>query len=155
MTMKDISTIKKKSLKEEAAEKQKNTKIKWRFYHSFFTIVLIGCVAQLAASAFINVAKTVSHRGKISISKKLRDEAKAENDRLKKELKEASHDLDELLKDNELLLKTRMETSKNVMNTIINIAKVTNKSNATSYGAHGNYSPLDNNKNALAINRTL
>ncbi len=74
---------------------------------------------------------------------------------LKKELKEASHDLDELLKDNELLLKTRMETSKNVMNTIINIAKVTNKSNATSYGAHGNYSPLDNNKNALAINRTL
>ena len=88
MTMKDISTIKKKSLKEEAAEKQKNTKIKWRFYHSFFTIVLIGCVAQLAASAFINVAKTVSHRGKISISKKLRDEAKAENDRLKKELKD-------------------------------------------------------------------
>ena len=88
MAMKDISTIKKKSLKEEAAEKQKNTKIKWRFYHSFFTIVLIGCVAQLAASAFINVAKTVSHRGKISISKKLRDEAKAENDRLKKELKD-------------------------------------------------------------------
>jgi cell division protein FtsB len=34
------------------------------------------------------VAKTVSHRGKISISKKLRDEAKAENDRLKKELKD-------------------------------------------------------------------
>lgn len=74
---------------------------------------------------------------------------------LKNELKEASSDLDELLKENELLLKTRMETSKNVMNTIINIAKVTNKSNATSYGAHGNYSPLDNNKNALAINRTL
>lgn len=74
---------------------------------------------------------------------------------LKNELKEASRDLDELLKENELLLKTRMETSKNVMNTIINIAKVTNKSNATSYGARGNYSPLDNNKNALAINRTL
>ncbi len=86
--MKDISTIKKKSLKEETAEKQKNTKIKWRFYHSFFTIVLIGCVAQLTASAIINVTKTVSHRTKIGISKKLRDEAKTENDRLKKELKD-------------------------------------------------------------------
>lgn len=74
---------------------------------------------------------------------------------LKQDLKEASKELDEALKENELLLKTRMETSKNVMNTIINIAKVTNNRNATSYGAHGTYSPLDNNKNALAINRTL
>ncbi len=70
-------------------------------------------------------------------------------------LKEASLQLDTLLKENELLLKTRMETSKNVMNTIINIAKVTNNRNATSYGSHGTYSPLDNNKNALALNRTL
>ena len=74
---------------------------------------------------------------------------------LKKELKEESLNLEELLQQNDLLLRTRMETSKNVMNTIINIAKVTNNSNATSYGAHGNYSPMDNNKNALAINRTL
>lgn len=74
---------------------------------------------------------------------------------LKASLKEASKELDALLKENELLLKTRMETSKNVMDTIINIAKVTNNRNATSYGAHGTYSPLDNNKNALAINRTL
>ena len=74
---------------------------------------------------------------------------------LKQDLKDASQELDSLLKENELLLKTRMETSKNVMDTIINIAKVTNNRNATSYGAHGTYSPLDNNKNALAINRTL
>lgn len=74
---------------------------------------------------------------------------------LKQDLKDASQELDALLKENELLLKTRMETSKNVMDTIINIAKVTNNRNATSYGAHGTYSPLDNNKNALAINRTL
>ncbi len=74
---------------------------------------------------------------------------------LKQELKDASKELDGLLKENELLLKTRMETSKNVMDTIINIAKVTNNRNATSYGAHGTYAPLDNNKNALAINRTL
>lgn len=74
---------------------------------------------------------------------------------LRDELKEASLELDTLLKENELLLKAKMETSKKVMDTIINIAKVTNNRNATSYGAHGNYSPLDNNKNALAINRTL
>ena len=80
---------------------------------------------------------------------------KSADTELKIELKEASLELDDLLKENELLLKTRMETSKNVMNTIINIAKVTNNSNATSYGAHGNYSPMDNNKNALAINRSL
>ncbi|MBR6663849.1 MAG: hypothetical protein IKL33_03370, partial [Alphaproteobacteria bacterium] len=43
---------------------------------------------------------------------------------LKQELKEESEVLDSLLKENELLLKTRMDTSKNVMNTIINIAKV-------------------------------
>ncbi len=88
MAMKDISTIKKKSLKEEAADKQKSRTIKWKFYHSFFTLVLIGCVIQLTASAIINVTKTVSHRTKIKISKKLRDEAKIENDSLKKELKE-------------------------------------------------------------------
>ena len=74
---------------------------------------------------------------------------------LKQELKEESEVLDSLLKENELLLKTRMETSKNVMNTIINIAKVTNNCNATSYGSRGSYSPMDNNKNARAINRTL
>ncbi len=77
------------------------------------------------------------------------------SDEQKKSLKTASQELDALLKENDLLLKTRMETSKNVMNTIINIAKVANNRNATSYGSGGKYSPLDNNKNALAINRTL
>lgn len=70
-------------------------------------------------------------------------------------LRASAQNLDSLIKKNETLLKTRMETSQNVMDTIINIAKITNNSNATSYGAQGRYSPLDNNKNALAINRTL
>ena len=73
----------------------------------------------------------------------------------KNELKELSAHLDNTLKANEMLLKTRMEASKKVMDTFINIAKVTNNSNATSYGAHGTYTPLDNNRNALAFNRTL
>ena len=73
----------------------------------------------------------------------------------KDELKELAFRLDESLKVNEILLKTRMEAGKRVMDTFINIAKVTNNSNATSYGSHGNYTPLDNNRNALAFNRTL
>lgn len=74
---------------------------------------------------------------------------------LKEELKKLSAELDVSLKTNELLLKTSMEAGKKVMDTFINIAKVTNNSNATSYGAQGNYTPLDNNRNALAFNRTL
>lgn len=74
---------------------------------------------------------------------------------LKEELKTLSAKLDQCLKTNELLLKARMDAGKKVMDTFINIAKVTNNSNATSYGAQGNYTPLDNNRNALAFNRTL
>ena len=70
-------------------------------------------------------------------------------------LKDLSVTLDTQLKENEILLKTRMEASKTVMNTIIGVAKMNNNRNATSYGAHGTYSPQDNNKNAIAINRTL
>lgn len=71
------------------------------------------------------------------------------------DLREKSMELDALLKENDVLLKTRMETSKNIMDSIVRIAKITNNANSTSYGSHGNYSPLDNSKNAIAINRTL
>lgn len=77
------------------------------------------------------------------------------NDVSKDELKELSKELDICLKTNELLLKTRMEAGKKVMDSFINIAKVTNNTFATSYGAQGRYTPLDNNHNALAFNRTL
>ena len=70
-------------------------------------------------------------------------------------LRDLSLSLDAQLKENEMLLKTRMEASKTVMDTIISVAKMNNNRNATSYGSQGTYSPLDNNKNALAINRTL
>ena len=76
-----------------------------------------------------------------------------ENERA--QLKEKSLALDALLKQNELLLQTKMKTSQLVMDTIVNAVKMQNKSNSTSYGHLGNYSPLDNNHNALAINRTL
>lgn len=70
-------------------------------------------------------------------------------------LKSEATTLDLLIKENDQLLKTRMETSQTVMNSIINFAKAANNANATSYGCQGNYSPLDNSKNAIAINRTL
>ncbi len=70
-------------------------------------------------------------------------------------VKELSLKLDGLLKENDTLLKTRMETSKSVMDSIVRIAKITNNANSTSYGSQGKYSPLDNSKNAIAINRTL
>ena len=76
-------------------------------------------------------------------------------DPAKDELRELSTNLDKVLKQNEMLLKVRMEAGKKVMDTFINIAKARNNSFATSYGAQGNYSPLDNNRNALAFNRTL
>lgn len=71
------------------------------------------------------------------------------------ELKHEASNLDALIKENDKLLKTRMETSQTVMNSIINFAKAANQANATSYGSHGNYSPMDNRKNAIALNRTL
>ena len=77
------------------------------------------------------------------------------NDVSKDELKELSKELDNQLKTNELLLKTRMEAGKKVMDSFINIAKVASNTFATSYGAQGRYTPLDNNHNALAFNRTL
>ncbi|MBE6448978.1 MAG: hypothetical protein E7018_06780 [Alphaproteobacteria bacterium] len=111
---------------------------------------------EAVGNLFEQKAKTVgAYRSMSAFFIKNQNYLSGANAELKAELKDASKDLDELLKENELLLKTRMETSKNVMDTIINIAKVTNNRNATSYGARGNYSPQDNSKNALAINRTL
>ncbi|MBQ9235351.1 MAG: hypothetical protein IJ184_02680 [Alphaproteobacteria bacterium] len=73
----------------------------------------------------------------------------------KEQLKTLSAELDGLLKTNELLLKTRMEAGKAVMNTFVEAAKRANAKSATSYGAKGVYTPLDNNRNALAFNCTM
>ena len=56
------------------------------------------------------------------------------NNTSKDELKELSKELDACLKNNELLLKTRMDAGKKVMDSFINIAKVANNTFATSYG---------------------
>ena len=73
----------------------------------------------------------------------------------KNHLRDVSKQLDELIHKNDLLLKTKMQANKIVMDSIVSIAKITNNANATSYGNKGKYSPLDNNSNALTVNRTL
>lgn len=95
------------------------------------------------------------YRGLVAFFIKHQDALASLSAEEKQRLKNESQALDELLLENDKLLKTRMETSKTVMDSIINIAKVTNNANATSYGAQGRYTPLDNSRNALAINRTL
>ncbi len=108
------------------------------------------------AELYEQKAKTVSvYRGLIAYFIKNQNELNQADAADRETLKELSLKLDALLKENDILLKTRMETSKTVMDSIVNIAKVTNNANATSYGARGKYSPLDNNSNALAVNRTL
>ena len=64
-------------------------------------------------------------------------------------------DLDELQHENSKLLQTRMKVSQTIMDSIVNLAKNRTKACSTSYGSQGKYSPLDNSKNAIAINRTL
>ena len=60
------------------------------------------------------------------------------------------------LKQNSLKLdETRMETSKSVIGSIVNVAKMTSKSNSTSYGAQGQFNQPDNQHSAIAVNRTL
>ena len=111
---------------------------------------------KMVKSLYEQKLKTVAaYRSLSAFFIKNRSSISAVETPLKEELKELSKELDNGLKTNELLLKTRMEAGKRVMDTIVNIAKVTNNSNASSYGSHGNYTLLGNNYNALAFNRTL
>lgn len=71
------------------------------------------------------------------------------------ELKELSLKLDTLMKENDTLLKSKMETSQSIMESIVRLAKMTNKANSTSYGAGGSYSKIDNTQSSIAVNRTL
>ena len=92
------------------------------------------------AELYEQKAKTVSvYRGLIAYFIKNQNELNQADAADRETLKELSLKLDALLKENDILLKTRMETSKTVMDSIVNIAKVTNNANATSYGARGKY----------------
>ncbi|MFV0626935.1 MAG: hypothetical protein ACK5N8_06280 [Alphaproteobacteria bacterium] len=70
-------------------------------------------------------------------------------------VKEMSFKLDHLLHENDLIIKTRMETSKSVMDSIVNLIKISNVSNSTSYGSHGTMAPLEKGQNSISVNQTL
>ncbi len=70
-------------------------------------------------------------------------------------LKELSLKLDTLMKENDSLLKSKMETSRSIMESIVRLAKITNKNNATSYQAGGGYAKVDNTRSSIVVNRTL
>ena len=101
-------------------------------------------------------SKTVTaYRNMVAYFIKNQESLKALPEADRNTLRDISQQLDELIHKNDILLKTKMQTNKMVMNSIVNIAKVTNNANSTSYGSQGKYSPLDNNSNALTVNRTL
>lgn len=100
--------------------------------------------------------KTVTaYRNMVAYFIKNQESLKTLSEAERNNLRDISQQLDELIRKNGILLKTKMQTNKMVMESIVNIAKVTNNANSTSYGSQGKYSPLDNNSNALAVNRTL
>lgn len=96
-----------------------------------------------------------AYRSMVAYFIKNQEELKNAADGDKQRLKELSLELDREMKENDMLLKTRMETSKSVMDSIVRIAKVTTASSSTSYGSQGKYAPVDNTQNSLAVNRTL
>ena len=63
------------------------SKSKTGFYYSFLTIVLLFCLIQIGFGAILNISKTISYRGKISILTKIRDHAEAQNLELKENIK--------------------------------------------------------------------
>ena len=101
-------------------------------------------------------SKTVTaYRNMVAYFIKNQESLKALPEADRNNLRDISQQPDELIRKNDILLKTKMQTNKMVMDSIVNIAKVTNNANSTSYGSQGKYSPLDNNSNALTVNRTL
>ena len=66
------------------------SKSKTGFYYSFLTIVLLFCLIQIGFGAILNISKTISYRGKISVLTKIRDHAEAQNRDLKENIKQFS-----------------------------------------------------------------
>ena len=101
------------------------------------------------------IKSVIAYRNMVSYFIQNQESLKALSEEERVNLRKISQDLDMLIHKNDTLLKTKMQASKIVMDSIVGIAKVANNANATSYGSQGKYSPLDNNSNALTVNRTL
>lgn len=69
-------------------KKCNNTKKRREFKmrYSFFTVVLLICLAHVGVSAFYNISKTINYKVKIRKMDQLKQQAVQENIRLKEEL---------------------------------------------------------------------
>jgi len=74
------------NLKSRVQKQQKKKIRKIKFYHSFLTIVLLVCVAQIGYSALLNLAKIVVYQTKITKAQELNTQAKNRNNYLKSEI---------------------------------------------------------------------
>lgn len=117
---------------------------------------LEGFEADKVANLFEQKTKAVAaYRSYVAYFIKNQEALNTLEEEYKQQLKEMSLQLDALLQENDTLLRTRMETSKSIMDSIVNMAKANSNASSTSYGCQGNYSPAESSKNAIAVNRTL
>lgn len=73
----------KKKVKKALKNKKKR---EFKMRYSFLTLVLLGCLVYVGASAFYNISKTINYQGKIRKMSQLREQAQQDNVRLKEEL---------------------------------------------------------------------
>lgn len=90
------------NLKSRVQKQQKKKIRKIRFYHSFLTIVLLLCVAQIGYSALLNLAKIVVYQTKIIKAQELHTQAMNRNNYLKSEIKNFSsmHKVESIARNN-------------------------------------------------------
>lgn len=90
------------NLKSRVQKQQKKKIRKIRFYHSFLTIVLLLCVAQIGYSALLNLAKIVVYQTKIIKAQELHSQAINRNNFLKGEIKNFSsmHKVESIARNN-------------------------------------------------------
>jgi len=98
---------------------------------------------------------SLAYRSMVSFFIKHQEELKAISEEDKNILKKNSLELEKLFKENDLLLKTRMEASKTVVGAIVDATKMAVEAQATSYGAQGTYARLSNQNSAMAIDGTF
>lgn len=112
-------------------------------------------MAKVAALFEQKSKLSLAYRSMVAFFIKHQDELKGIAEATREMLKKNSLELEKLFKENDLLLKTRMEASRTVVGAIVDATKMAVESQATSYGAGGTYAPLNRHNSAMAVNRTL
>lgn len=98
---------------------------------------------------------SLAYRSMVAFFIKHQNEFKHISNEDRELLKANSLELENLFKENDLLLKTRMEASKTVVGAFVDAAKMAVEARATSYGSRGTYAPMNSQNSMMAINTTL